>query len=210
MHPWETTVAVGSAIVALCALGLSIAQAYATRTHDRLSLMPHLEFSIGMGQGDSVFISVTNNGLGPARILGMEFQFDGKFHRAAGEMDYRRMFSDFGVPWDSVASLGDVYYTAPSINSYITPGQTMALLTLHHPRDSTATAKFAALVDAVDPLICYASIYGDLFYASPQAGISNPNSCRFDGTVRLLGRRVRFYNPIDPPLDPEETHGLPP
>jgi hypothetical protein len=207
---WETWVSIGSAVVALAALLLSVVQAYSSRTHDRLSLMPHLEFLAGTGRGDSAFIAVTNNGLGPARIVGIEFQFQERFFRVAGELDYPSMFASLRIPIDSVAALGDVYYTAPSINSYLGPGQTITLITLRSPRDSAAASRFASLAQLLDPLICYASVYGDRFYSSPHSAVSNPGSCRFDGTVRLLGARRRFYNPIDPPLSTEQTHGIPP
>jgi hypothetical protein len=69
-----------AAIIALCALGLSIYQALATRRHNRLSVRPHLvvftDRSLSNNQATFV-VKIRNTGLGPAIVKSYVVFVDG-------------------------------------------------------------------------------------------------------------------------------------
>lgn len=64
---WEPVLAVASGIVALCALGASLYQAYLSRLHNRLSVKPHLALHVEQSPGQYK-IELRNDGIGPAII----------------------------------------------------------------------------------------------------------------------------------------------
>ncbi len=67
----NTWVAVGSAVIALSALGLAIYEGYQNRKHNRLSVRPAL--NINRFQKDrTVYAVLVNGGLGPAKITKLE------------------------------------------------------------------------------------------------------------------------------------------
>ena len=64
-------------IIALCAVGLTLYQAKASRKHNELSVKPHLSLSNNIsGQDSSISSEITNNGLGPAEIISYRFMLD--------------------------------------------------------------------------------------------------------------------------------------
>jgi hypothetical protein len=64
-------IALSSAVVALCALGISLWQGYVSRRHSILSVQPHVELVITYTQS-SMTVSLKNGGLGPAFIESVE------------------------------------------------------------------------------------------------------------------------------------------
>ena len=75
----EETVAISSAVIALCALIFSFWQAKITRDHNKISVKPHLTTwnTIGHENG-SYAVHVLNNGIGPALIKKFEIRVDDK------------------------------------------------------------------------------------------------------------------------------------
>src|SRR5260370_42086189 len=76
-------VAVASALIALCALGLSTNLGYVTRKHYRLSVRPCLTTYLErepISEADTAKVvwHLSNAGLGPAIISRYEFSLDGK------------------------------------------------------------------------------------------------------------------------------------
>src|SRR3989344_2263262 len=76
---WEAIAAIASAIIALCALGLSIWQGYLSRGHNRISVRPHLTMWTHKYHGDGLYAAdIVNNGIGPAIIKCFSVKLDGK------------------------------------------------------------------------------------------------------------------------------------
>ncbi|MBL4871017.1 MAG: hypothetical protein JKX72_08690 [Robiginitomaculum sp.] len=66
-------------IIALCAVLLSVWQGMATRQHNKLSAMPHLDMSLrGYDGADMRGLRVDNAGLGPAFIKEVTFSYWGE------------------------------------------------------------------------------------------------------------------------------------
>ena len=61
-------IAIVSAFIALCALGLSVISLMFTRKHNRLSVRPHLRIDFCRKRPNDCKIIICNHGLGPAII----------------------------------------------------------------------------------------------------------------------------------------------
>ncbi len=75
---WEKWTAVGTVIMALCALVTSVWQGYTLQQHNKLSLRPYLEFEANIDRrpdGKIAFgLFINNNGLGPAEVTDVVYQ----------------------------------------------------------------------------------------------------------------------------------------
>lgn len=81
---WEAIAGLSSAVIALCALGLTIWQAHIARRHNMLSVAPHLTAWRHSDKTNNLFsVELLNNGIGPALIRSFQVQVDG--HVIAGE-----------------------------------------------------------------------------------------------------------------------------
>lgn len=72
-------------VISLCAIGLTVYQAFLIRMHNRLSVRPHLVWHINRKRGQAsltIIFTVKNEGLGPALIKEMYFELDGKRFKA--------------------------------------------------------------------------------------------------------------------------------
>lgn len=76
---WEAIPGIASAIIALCALALTLWQIVVTRCHNKLSVTPHLTTWSHSDEGNNRYqIDLLNNGIGPARIKSFSIQVDGQ------------------------------------------------------------------------------------------------------------------------------------
>lgn len=81
---WEAVAGLSSAVIALCALGLTVWQAHMARRHNILSVTPHLTTWRHSDRTHNVFsVELLNNGIGPALIRSFQVQVDG--HVMGGE-----------------------------------------------------------------------------------------------------------------------------
>lgn len=109
----------GVAVIALCAVLVSVWQMQAAQKHNRLSVRPFLETFTGwVGEG-TWQISLSNHGIGPAIITKVEYEFGGKTYRQ----------------WDTVldaAKLRADRRGSHNFNgkSYLAPGTEIEFLTL--------------------------------------------------------------------------------
>jgi hypothetical protein len=197
-------VPLASLFVAACALGLTVYQARSTDYQNRLSVVPQLEFTEEAPlSGHSVEVYIENNGLGPARITGMEANVGNDFTRFKSELDWSALskkLDAIGIATD------DVEASTLPINAYIRAQQKLLLLRI--PVGSTAER--AAVRESLRNLnlnFCYCSLYGDCFDVAQQSGETNEGSCRFDGTIKIFGRYIRLQSPLSNRLDPSVTQG---
>lgn len=75
---WSVITGISSAVIALCALGLSIWQGCLARTHNRLSVRPHLTtWTHSDAEKGFYAVELINNGIGPAVIEEFTVKVDG-------------------------------------------------------------------------------------------------------------------------------------
>jgi len=155
-------VALFALIVAFAALAISYWQGSLVRKHNRVSVAPHLSFSISLGDHPLPFgVHLINNGLGPAFITDFMVVIDGKrLHRPA--------HLEWPKAWRAVG------YTSPAaafhffeIGDAIPAGGRFPLVTLDpgHADQGEATALRNAL-QRIDLVVAYESGYQELYSIS--------------------------------------------
>lgn len=76
---WDTITGIASSIIALCALLLSIWQGYVSRSHNKVSVRPHLTtWTYHDHQTHKHIVEIINNGIGPAIIKELLLKVDNK------------------------------------------------------------------------------------------------------------------------------------
>ena len=197
-------VPLASLFVAACALGLAVYQARSTDYQNRLSVVPQLEFTEeAPASGHSVEVYIENNGLGPARITGIEANVGNDFTRFNAELDWSALSKKLGavgISMDAVEA-----GTLPT-NGYIRAQQKLLLLRI--PVESTAErATVLASLRNLNLNFCYCSLYGDCFDVAQQSSEANEGSCRFDGAIKIFGGYFKLQSPLSNRLDAHVTHG---
>jgi hypothetical protein len=76
---WSVFTGISSAVIALCALALSIWQGILAKKHNRLSVRPHLTTRTHSDAEKGLYVvDLINNGIGPAIIEEFTVKVDGK------------------------------------------------------------------------------------------------------------------------------------
>src|SRR5437773_6799887 len=160
-------IALSEFIVALCSFGLSMYVAYLNRSHQRLTVRPHLQIGFYYNAQGAHF-SLDNWGLGPAQLKWFEVTVDGKPQRT-----WREVLNTLGVA-KNVAFQQSI----PARGILMQPGkigQSTDILSV--PRG----APTEALIKARDRLTlraCYCSLYEECWLAtSDRAAPEQRSSC---------------------------------
>jgi len=194
-----------SLFVSICALGLTVYQARTTDYHNRLSVLPQLQFSqVADPSGKSIEIFVENNGLGPARINGIEAYIVDDFVRFESELDWSVLAPKLKAVGVSIA---EATGTTFPLRTFIRAQEKVLLLRVPTSSPEEQTVVKAGL-NKLSLGFCYCSLYGDCFHVAVKSrDQSNEGTCRYDGTVKLFGSRYRVKTPWAQSLDSSTTHG---
>lgn len=196
-----------SVFIAMLALGLTIYQGIQARYHNRLTVMPLLRIEHSASKLNNDYsISIRNDGLGPARITGIEVNVGKDFFRFDGEIDYSVILNSLKNQHIADLDSADIQFISFEPNIYIDKGELFELLKLSPMASKELIDGFVYASKKIDFCFCYSSIYGDTFYVSRESGESNDNSCRFDGTISIFGKKFRKEINF-PPIDTKITHG---
>jgi hypothetical protein len=151
-------------IIAICALALTLYGLYATRRHNRLSLTPHLcgcRNKLTTNDGLTFTYTVSNNGIGPARITSFVLWRDSKpFARGVGEYieDFIRELVGDKLKYEikSSSTLGD--------KTSMRPGDSTRIIEIYFPGAKRGDeAKIQEFIGAAAVRIEYESIYRKRF-----------------------------------------------
>lgn len=150
-------------IVAVCALALTIYQAYLTRRHNRLSVRPLLDRAMQKdrkAEGITISFFVRNSGAGPAVIKQRSVYLD---KAAFGDMDNecveKVLQQCFGDP-----SRFEIRSTSfPGIGTALLPGQQIRLAEIHFPSTIWCNNEQEIMrrFDRIGYLIRYESLYNE-------------------------------------------------
>ena len=81
---WEAIAGISSSVIALCALAITLWQAYVTREHNKLSVKPYITtWSHNQNQHGFYSVDILNNGVGSALIKRFQIFVDG--HEIKGQ-----------------------------------------------------------------------------------------------------------------------------
>jgi hypothetical protein len=157
---WEAIAGFSSSVIALCALFLTIWQAYLIRRHNRLAVTPFLITRTDANYDDDHYrIELLNNGIGPARIT--SFGINVKGEEIRGEASEKI---------ENTLKILFIGYSYTSSTGFLKPGYMMApnercVLVDIQFADATAPTRqeVEAKAGSVQVIIDYESIYGGKF-----------------------------------------------
>ena len=169
---WEAIAGLSSAVIALCALGLTVWQAKITRHHNRLSVTPHLTtWSQRDVANNRYLVELLNNGIGPALIESFYIYVDGQL--ISGEST---------EPIEKALKILFPQYQYTSGQSFVAKGYMMAekearnLVTIVFQGEKVPTpVEVEHATKRARLLIKYKSIYGDEFTLDSIAFRANPS-----------------------------------
>lgn len=162
---WEAIIGVSSAIIALCALVLSIWQGVQMRRHNRLSFRPHLDAWRHADPEKGYYaVDLINNGLGPAIVKSFVVKVDGK-----------QIFGDGTEPIEKALRIVFPNFPYQASCSYVAKGYSLAA----KEQCKIAAVQFTGSVlpahnlvqdafNRADLEIVYKSVYGEEFPFSAQ------------------------------------------
>lgn len=153
----ETVVSISSAVIALCALAVSIWQGILTRQHQRKSVTPLLSLSHNALNYESIEICIQNNGLGPAIFTNYAISINGEKTIINSEHDLYNFINSL--------ELGKVEAEifVPSKGSYIAVGNERTLISIKPLEGAVSYEELRELLFNCEPEIEYESIFGEKF-----------------------------------------------
>lgn len=168
---WEAIAGLSSAVIALCALGLTVWQAKITRHHNKLSVTPHLTtWSQRDVANNRYSAELLNNGIGPALIESFYIHVDGQLISGEGT-----------EPIEKALKILFPQYQYASWQSFVAKGYMMAekearnLVTIVFQGEKVPMpVEVEHATKRVRLLITYKSIYGDEFILDSTAFRANP------------------------------------
>lgn len=116
-------IASAAAIIAVCALGVSIWQGWLQRRHNILSVTPHLELVVDGTPPSEVVIVVKNSGLGPARLESVVANVKGESISLNSRESYFRFVAALAA-----SGKAKVEYSVADVPSIIAAGADIQLL----------------------------------------------------------------------------------
>jgi len=160
----DRVMSVCAIVAATAAVAVSVYEARIDRAHQRVSVWPYLGQSNSLTAGSPYRRTVSNVGIGPARIRSFQVRVDGTVRRGWPEV-VRALTGD--------SASGRIVYSSLGRGDVLLPGQTLELLTL--PPGATATAFWReAQGDRLSTRICYCSLYDECWLAESGAGEPRP------------------------------------
>ncbi|MCV2359411.1 hypothetical protein LNV08_10540 [Paucibacter sp. TC2R-5] len=149
-HRWATISAIRARtmIIALCALGTSLWQGYTIQKHNRLMVQPILDEEINTDADGRWESYVLNSGLGPAKVLRVDYRVDGKAVEGLS---------------DALKALGEpaeCYGTGSLVHFYRVNQRQQVLRTLDK-RCAKTSEELKLLLSRLQLTLHYESLYGD-------------------------------------------------
>lgn len=153
----ETVISISSAVIALCALGVSIWQGILTRQHQRKSVTPLISLSHNALNYETIEICIQNNGLGPAIITNYAISINGKKTIINTEHDLYAFINNLGL------GKVEAVIFVPNKGSYIAVGNQIVLISIKLLESTVNHEELRELLFNCEPEIEYESIFGEKF-----------------------------------------------
>ena len=165
----QMIMAVCAVLISLCAVSVSIYETSLMREHQRLSVWPRLEIMKSYGNNRFV-LNISNRGTGPALIQSVVVTVDGTPVDTWQAM-MKKLHLD-GKP---------ISFAQSQINRrVIRAGENIEAFLLKDPQYADQVGQ--AMIERVDVIICFQSIYGEGWTSRFQANIPEPAECNPDVT----------------------------
>jgi hypothetical protein len=151
-------IALSAAFVALMSMVAAAWQGWLTRTHNRLSVRPKLDFMSSGILASPVNLVLHNYGLGPAISKEMTLHYNGTEFQLFGVGIPKEVYDEI-----SRSSL-KILDSAVGQNSLMAPGDTITLLQFTNTiGNEELNSRTVEIMHRFDPTIVYESMYGETF-----------------------------------------------
>ncbi|MCV2368606.1 hypothetical protein [Roseateles oligotrophus] len=149
-HRWATISAIRARtmIIAVCALGTSLWQGYTIQKHNRLMVQPILDEEINTDPDGRWESYVLNSGLGPAKVVRVDYRVDGKALKGLDEA-----LKALGEPADC--------YGTGSLEHFYRVNQRQQVLRSLDKRCAKTSEQLKLLLSRLQLTLHYESLYGD-------------------------------------------------
>jgi len=160
--------------VAVLVLFLTVWEGYETRQHNRISVVPKLDFDINVQSSankKSISYYVESTGLGPVKIVDFAifYKDDGKVIRSD---NFNPLAADLQKINDKLKINLSLASSNMDVGSFIAPGVTEVLFRATAEGKTGVSDEINKYVrDTLDIVVCYCSVYDD---QCQQAQFSNP------------------------------------
>jgi len=158
--PMVVLYAAGS-LIALCALGMTIWQAQTTRIHNRLTNTPVLQLNCQiLADENTIKVSITNDGLGPAKIKSTQIYLMGE---ALSEKGIKQVFLLVEVMFGHYDNVYKSFGFAGK-DTFIPAGNEHLLFSAKFPKEYTEEKLvdvWGSIRNKAQIKITYQSIYGE-------------------------------------------------
>lgn len=150
---WETSISLASAVVALCALGVTVWQGNQNYRHNKMSVRPKLTASENYqddDKGRTVNFELINAGFGPAIIKDFILVYDGK----EVSNNNRKTYEDFLQQLSKEVVFQSLYSFIP--DSSLLAGERYELFSFRYKHGQDVS-----FIDKLNLRVNYQSIYED-------------------------------------------------
>ncbi|GAB2798989.1 hypothetical protein [Dyella kyungheensis] len=154
--------AIGSGVVALCALIVSIIQVRAVMQHNRLQTRPLVDVYFGLDHNLAV-LELRNHGLGPAIIKSILAKYKGRTYELTSPKELDELAKQY--PQHLLGNIAThTYYISP--DTPIRPGTDLVVFMFTEPKNKDALNAAHELMDNLHVSVTYKCIYGNQMQAS--------------------------------------------
>ena len=160
--------------VAVLVLLLTVWQGYETRQHNRISVVPKLDFDINVQSSSnkkSISYFVESTGLGPVKIIDFAifYKQDGKWIQSN---NFNHLMADLRTLNEELKVNLDLASSDMDVGSFLAPGVHEVLFKASAESETGVSDVLNAHVrNTLDIVVCYCSVYDD---QCGQAQFSNP------------------------------------
>ncbi len=150
-------IAVASAVVAFCALAVSIWQGAITRRHNILSVRPHVELQYVAIRGEPQKLTLRNVGLGPAIGIRVKIVING----ISIELDDERSYMNLIVAFDCGGIFTECVHYSFDAQSALGMGETLEIFNISSSHSADQLwEKFGRAGRKLEVTTEYKDIYG--------------------------------------------------
>ena len=163
--PVELILSISATIVAIASIAIALWEGNSMREHYRLSVMPRLNNTFMVEDSTSsnayAFFEISNNGLGPAVIIGREYYIDGV--KIDDSKDHFSTVILQALNFDNTVGSS---FTSISNDLIISSENNLRLFGIHFNNREAFYRQRFELHDRLSFIIKYESLYGEKFQVS--------------------------------------------
>ena len=179
-----------SIVIAVCAVFLTLFQAYSTNYHNRISSLPLVQTGVDVFEDGKITLYFENAGNGPAIVT--DFEVAGK-----KAVSVRPVVSEFVKINNLNSEEFELLTTEFPGRLIIKAGSKLEVATFYlKDKNSESYEAVSFVVNKLPITLCYISLYQDELYVTSDQDFVRDDSCAYDGATKILGKWIKFKMPF--------------